>query len=222
MRTARLLVALAALAACAPAFADHRVAYPVTEPGTSAGTDFAGASADGSRVFFVSAERLVDADADDFIDIYVRTVDGLALATPAGEAGDGADAVFPQTATPPITPDGLSFVFQTAETLTDEDFDGGQSDLYLRTGGETRLVTKPNPGGFFMDAGFFPAVRIADDASRVAFQTIDQVAGFEFDLREDVFEWDAATGSTALLSGSSPAQDVDLVGASPDLTKVFM
>jgi hypothetical protein len=86
---------------------------------------FEGSSADGSRVFFVTAESLVAADLDGMPDVYERTGGDTALVS-VGPAGGTAE-------TPVIydgaSRDGARVYFETAEPLVATDTDPAQ-DVY--------------------------------------------------------------------------------------------
>jgi hypothetical protein len=99
---------------------------------------FVGASPDGSRVFFETAERLVAADTDSAKDIYERSTTGGLAETKlisAGQInGNGAfAATFRGTA-------GTKVFFQTSEQLVSDDTDG-QQDVYSRDGSITSRVS---------------------------------------------------------------------------------
>jgi len=110
------------------------------------------ASADGSRVFFTSAEQLSsdDFDADD--DIYARSVgdDETALSTPASGPCPASvcDATFVGA-----SGDGRHVFFQTSEAMVLADDPDSEPDIYERAyegglGGEvTRLVSTGNSAG---------------------------------------------------------------------------
>ena len=118
--TRTALLALALLALPSAAHAAHRVALPVSvaNGGTTStqATEWVGAAADGSSAFFVTRERLIEADTDDHLDIYRRRGAELSLvsAAEAGVESAPADAAMPADARVPITPDGEHVVFHTA------------------------------------------------------------------------------------------------------------
>ncbi len=222
--------AVAALAllttAAAPAAADHRIALPASaaNSGTTSeqAVQFVAGADDGSSVIFITNERLIAADVDDHQDLYRRRGATLELvsAPEPGVVSEPADAMLPADARTPVTPDAQHIVFQTTETLTAEDEDGGDADLYLRTGDTTRLVTKQSqPFAFITNSGFYLRVRISDDGARVVFQTNDQIAGNDTDTAVDVFEWE--DGTTSLLSAPGGG-DVNLLDTSADATRVFV
>jgi len=111
---------------------------------------FAGASSDGSKIFFVSEERLTAADTDSSVDIYVRDLSdettalvstGSASCTPV--CGNGSfDAALRG-----ISADGSHVYFTTAESLSGADVDS-IVDIYSRSlaGETTTLVSQGGSG----------------------------------------------------------------------------
>jgi hypothetical protein len=124
-----------------------------------------GASSDGRRVFFTTAEPLVDEDVeancpshDGFgevgcVDIYERDLASdttkLISTGPKKTGVDGSgipkgtrdDATFRYA-----TPDGDRIFFHTEEQLVDADTDNGR-DVYERAGGTTTLLSASGTGG---------------------------------------------------------------------------
>ena len=87
---------------------------------------FAGASFDGSHVFFQTAEPLVGADSDAAIDLYERSGGTTTLVSRGAVNGSGPlDAYYAGAST-----DGSRVFFQTAEPLVGADADTS-SDVYL-------------------------------------------------------------------------------------------
>lgn len=85
-------------------------------------------SADGSRVFFVTAERLVSSDLNERSDIY-EWVEGAVGLLSSGLAGIAAEYNG-------ASEDGKSVFFTTTATLLPRDRDGGDRDIYTaRLGG---------------------------------------------------------------------------------------
>ncbi len=97
-------------------------------------------SPDGSRVFFTTAERLVDGDTDSSVDLYERSHASVTKLVSTGEVnGNGP---FAATA----LGDGTRPMFVTSEQLVPGDEDSAP-DLYERVGQQTRLIStaKPDP-----------------------------------------------------------------------------
>ena len=121
---------------------------------------FEALSADGTRVFFQTAEQLVGSDTDSTLDVYERAGGATTLLS-TGPAGGTA----PSTRSFQDVSDGrLRVVFGTAEALVAADTDG-RIDLYERAGGSTTLC-RPGPGGNgSFDAFFSAASRTAAASS---------------------------------------------------------
>ncbi len=97
---------------------------------------FSGASSDGSKVFFTTAEQLVSADTDSSQDVYERS-GGTTTRVSAGEInGNGGIAVTFSGA----SSDGSKVFFSTAEQLVSADTDSA-ADVYERASGTTKLVS---------------------------------------------------------------------------------
>ena len=103
---------------------------------------FAGASADGSRVFFVTVEPLVSADTDTEQDVYERSGGQTTLVSTGPAGGNGATGAGFAGA----SADGSRVFFVTIEPLVSADTDRTQ-DVYERSGGQTTLVSTGPTGG---------------------------------------------------------------------------
>jgi hypothetical protein len=142
-----------------------------------ANVSFSAVSDDGTRAFFITPESLVAGDEDDSPDVYVRAGETTALIS----AGDATCA--PQdcgngpfgAGLSGIASDGEPTFFGTDERLTSADKDGGEHDVYARTGAGTVLVSTGNatllgpepPSGLSTDPaspGSSTAPRIRGDA----------------------------------------------------------
>jgi hypothetical protein len=149
-------------------------------PNTS---DFQKASADGSVVYFTTADQLTDKDTDGGTDdIYERTADGSVslVSTGPAETLTFFNAVFSD-----ITPDGKTAFFYTSQDLTADDTDGGALDAYMRTGTTTtRISAGPMNDKTFDDAAF---AGYAQDLSSLFFQTSAQMASADADTRDDFY-----------------------------------
>ncbi|HET7591023.1 MAG TPA: hypothetical protein VFK14_12685 [Solirubrobacterales bacterium] len=85
-------------------------------------------SADGSRIFFTTAEALLPEDHNELDDVYEWADGGLSLVS----SGAGTDGAFLDG----VVPDGSSVFFTTGDTLLPRDRDGGNRDIYAaRIGG---------------------------------------------------------------------------------------
>jgi len=194
---------------------------------------FAGASADGVEVFFVSEERLTESDKDNSVDIYVRHLTSesatdttelvsIGEASCAPACGNGA---FPNVALRGISPDGTHAYFTTAEQLSGADTDSAV-DIYSRnlTSETTTLVSQggeecaPACG----NNGAVPVFQgSSENGSRVFFSTDEPLVGADKDTATDVYARDPTEGSTILISGASSAQTASFAAASIDGTHVF-
>jgi hypothetical protein len=107
----------------------------------TAGGNFRAMSSDGSRIFFVTGERLVPQDDNDAQDVYEWANGDVALISSG--AGPVASTFLTSSR------DGSSVLFKTADTLLARDRDGNDYDYYVaRTGGgfpEPPSVGEPCP-----------------------------------------------------------------------------
>jgi Tol biopolymer transport system component len=182
-------------------------------PGCGNGADdagFAGASADGSKVFFVSEERLASTDTDSSVDIYVRNLNsettslvsaGSSSCAPA--CGNGAFDV----ALRGTSPDGSHAYFTTAESLSSADTDSAV-DIYARDlmSGTTTLVSQGGEGcaptcGNGTQVPVFQGS--SETGSRVFFSTDEALVGADKDTATDIYARDLPNGPTILISGGS-------------------
>src|SRR3954451_4425151 len=197
---------LAMPAASASASSEHWFVVPVSEAGGgtagSASANFFGAAADGSVVYFATTDALVPEDSDSAIDVYARRGSKLELVSlPAPGAPDGGDG---QIAPRKVSADGSTVVWETKQSLSPDDADEGNADLYERSGGETRLVSIPDPG---FDPGFeFPFfssfVDVSPNGRFVAFSTDSKLTPDDSDGGQDVYVYvyDRDSGKATLAS----------------------
>lgn len=110
-------------------------------PGGSAGSNasFAGASADGSHVFFITSESLVAKDKDTSPDIYEQVGSTTNLVSTGPEGGNGNFG----SGLNGVSVDGMHAFLTTTERLTPDDPDA-EVDVYDRSDSETRLVSIGN------------------------------------------------------------------------------
>jgi hypothetical protein len=162
---------------------------------------FAGASADGSRVFFTTLESLTPDDTDpNHADIYERSgglttlIDvGTAL---AGYPGNGVNPVLA------LSGDGERLVLSTSSQLLPSDTDT-QADLYELEDDVFTLLTTGSQSMGFSGA--------SADARRVFFNTTESLVPQDTDTHRDIYE--SVQGATFLVSlgptGGNGAFDVD-------------
>jgi Tol biopolymer transport system component len=185
-----------------------------------------GVVADGSRVYFATAERLSAADEDDAVDVYVRDLESgttrlVSAGDPSctgGHCGNGSAPAFFQG----VSADGEKMLFTTAEGLVTGDGDGAV-DLYEHDleSGATRLVSTP---GTCPVADCTPVYGgTSGNGSHVFFETNERLSGEDTDSSQDVYDW---SGGTATLASQGPtggngADNALFAGSSPDGEAVF-
>jgi Ca2+-binding RTX toxin-like protein len=172
--------------------------------------DFAGMSADGSRVFYTTTEqiRVIDGDATS-VDVYERD--------PA--AGTADDTTFLLSDTQPenapeaandvtfagASSDGTHVYFTTDEHITPDD-DNNTVDVYERNRGAstTTLLTKRVQAG--SDTGAARSfVGVVGQGARVFFRTNEPIVAADGDIAQDIYE--VENGQTSILSDRTKAGD---------------
>ncbi len=177
---------------------------------------FDGASADGSHVFFHTAESLVPGDTDTNRDIYDRSGGTTTLVSTGPTGGNGAfDAIFAGNSL-----DGSHVFFETNESLVAADTDTRQ-DVYDRFNGTTNLVSTGSIGGNGAFDAFFDGASL--DGTRVFFDTSEPLEPSDTDTSTDVYErW---AGTTTHLTfgpnGGNGAFGAFFDGTNADGTRVF-
>jgi len=190
---------------------------------------FAGASADGHKVFFVSEERLAAADTDNTVDVYVRDLGGetTKLVSAGGSScspacGNGAFSV----ALRGSSADGTHAYFTTAESLSSADTDSAV-DIYARDlSGETTTLVSQGGEGCAPSCGNSGAVPVFQGSSvsgsRVFFTTDEPMVGADKDTATDIYARDLPGGPTILISGgSSSTETASFSAATADGAHVF-
>lgn len=142
--------------------------------------NFAAASADASHVFLVTAEPLVDADADTQIDVYDRSGGGTALVSTGPINGNGPHGAQLQGA----SSDGAHAFFVTKERLTGEDDFAGEEDVYVRSASGTLLVSAENDPE--LDLGPPPPQLQSTDPPSPGASTEPRIVGFEAESAADI------------------------------------
>jgi hypothetical protein len=213
-------VAVAAvLASAGPALANHGLTgLQSTGPNGGNGaiaSNFRGASADGTRVYFQTTESLVSADTDSAMDVYERANGQTTLVSTGPNGGNGAfSAIFLD-----VSQNGVRVFFRTAEKLVGADTDSAQ-DIYQRENGSTTLISTGPAGG-----GNFNAVfdKITPDGSSVFFDTFDPLVSGDLDTWRDVYQRSGSTTteiSTGPIGGNGDF-DAFFNGVSDDGSHVF-
>jgi len=140
---------------------------------------FAGMSADGLRVFFVTGERLLSGDTDSAQDVYERSA-GTTRRISAGQVnGNGPFPAFFAGA----SADGTHVFFQTDESLVSGDTDASQ-DLYDRSGGTTKRVSGGQVNGNGAFGAFFEYA--SADGKHVFFRTHVRLVPSDTDAVPDI------------------------------------
>ncbi len=161
---------------------------------------FNGMSADGSHLFFQSAEQLDPSDTDTVQDLYEWSASGVALVS-TGPTDTGASYGGYQAS----TADGSHVYFSTDGQLTADDTDLN-GDSYERSGGVTRLVSRGLAGE---EAGNYARVSAAsDDGSRLIIDAAGRLTPDDTDNQNDLYL--VGTGFATLLTPGD-----DGVGAFP-------
>lgn len=188
--------------------------------------NFAAASADGSHVYFTSAEGLVAGDNDAANDIYEWT-EGAPLSLITGSTcisrcGVTFDAV---------SIDSSEVVFNSAAQLSPEDEDA-QQDVYRQHvgGSEPVLVSRGEATctACWNGTADVKFSRSSADASRVIFSTQEGILGEDTDNEDDIYLRDIGGESTSLIT-TSPSYcplprgscGANFVGASADGRRVY-
>jgi hypothetical protein len=170
---------------------------------TSTGATFLAASADGSVVFFSTADPLDSSDVDTADDIYQSSNGVITLFTGSGSPSSSA-VIFKRAA-----PDGSRVIFITLESLVPEDTDTA-ADVYEASTSGIRLLS---PGIANAHAQFAGA---SADCSVVFFDTTESLSPNDTNTATDAY---AATGrGLALVSGGFGGS---FVGTTLDGTTAF-
>ena len=194
----------------------------------AAPAEYAGSSADGSKVFFTTAAQLVPGDTDNgFVDVYERFYDeapGIEtfvtreISTGPTGGNDSHDITFNA-----VSSDGEKVFFSTAESLVEEDRDKAR-DVYERntTTGETILVSGGSPSCAPCGNREVPAtfVGATPSGSRVFFASDEKLTEADGDEASDVYVRDLSAASPTLATPGGAAP-VTFQGASADGTKVI-
>lgn len=155
---------------------------------------FAGASADGSRVFLATSEGLVPGDDDGANDIYQR-FEGVTTLVSAGT--ETKPASFADAST-----NGTRVFFTTSESLVGAD-ENEATDVYLWEGGAPQPITSGTCCGSNFGA-------ITPDGEFALFTTSESLVEDDLDPSADVYEQAVVGGAPVLVSGggsgSSPAR----------------
>jgi hypothetical protein len=174
---------------------------------------FQGASADATKVFFVTDENIAGTgDTDGLSDIYRAEGGVITLLTGSNPAGSGGVPV--SSANP--SDDGTRLFFDTDEDnvggATDTD---GAQDVYESQGGTITLLS----GNGAADTAYFSGA--SADGTRVFFSTIENNVGGTTDTDGALDVYQVKGGAFTLLSGNGATLDASFGDASADGTRVF-
>ena len=222
------IVTLAAGAGNAPAShnAFERVSIGATGGNGAQPAPFAGASADGTRVFLRTEEQLTASDTDSMFDIY-ENAGGVVSQVSLGPTGGNSDDK------PPVfrgsSADGTRVFFEAFEALVAADTDDCEPtnpavnscvDVYERAGGVTTLISTGPTGTNDRGAQFEGA---SEDGTIVFFHTQEGLVASDTDGKFDIYE---RSGGTTKLVSTGPAGgngnlDAFYRGSSADGSRVF-
>lgn len=189
---------------------------------------FAAAAADGSKVYFVSDERLEGGDTDNARDVYVRDVlaettalVSVGAATCAPACGNGDFDTFLRG----LSSDGTVAFFTSAEPLSSVDLDTA-IDVYVHDleGPATTLVSQGGACAPICGNGDgVPVFRgSSDDGGRAFFTTDEALVQTDEDEATDVYARDLPGGPTVLVSdGEAEELTASFEAASGDGSVVF-
>lgn len=212
-----LIATLVALAAAPGAVAQERTIRLLSGVGAvDPAPRFTGASDDATRIAFLTPEKLLPTDTDTAVDAYLSTPSGLvhvsrSTATPPLNANTGAHA------TPaPVSADGSTVTFSTAEALVPEDKDE-KRDAYLWRDGEVqRLAGGSNVATEAKDMTWYG---MAADGSRHVLGSAERLAGDDVDDTMDLY--DVVVGGAPRLLTPGTGMPVDVRAISRDASRVF-
>jgi Tol biopolymer transport system component len=172
---------------------------------------FDAVSADGTKAFFSTKERMVSADTDKREDIYVRDLEtnsiswvsqGASSCTPNGCGNAGLDSSF---APGGLSSDGNRVFFVTEERLAPQDTDTAP-DIYMRdlSTGTTTLVSQGAASCVASGCGNGELGVVLDGISSngdvAVFSTQEALSGEDSDTQQDIYARDLATETTSLVS----------------------
>ena len=190
-------------------------------------TQFSGASADGTRVFLRTEEKLAASDTDETFDIYENSA-GTVIQVSIGPSGGNSD-LYPDPFFRGSSTDGSRVFFETYEPLVTGDVDDceplnpeptGCLDVYQRSGGVTTLMSTGTAATNDHHAEFEGT---SQDGTIVFFRTRESLVASDSDTEFDVYEHSG--GTTKLVStgttGGTGAFPSFFRGSSADGARAF-
>ena len=196
-------------------------AFAATFPTCSTGPA-CGLSSDASKIFFRTAEKLVSADTDNAMDIYLRSAGTTTLISVGPNGGNGTQNVFFRA----NTPDGSRVFFDTAESLISSDSDIARDVYQWASGTVTRLSTGPTGGNDSDFDAFYEGA--SNDGTRVFLSTDESWTSTDSDPMSDVYERFGSTTTHLSIGPAGGNGNVDFDydafydGNSADGTKVWL
>jgi hypothetical protein len=177
---------------------------------------FAGATPDGTHVYFETNEKLVAGDTDNSQDVYDRSGNTTTLVSTGTTGGNGAFNAFFDGA----SADGSHVFFETGESLVSGDTDSSV-DIYDRSGGTTTQVSTGTTGANGPNNALFDGN--SQDGTKVFFDTRDGLVAGDTDGKLDVYQ--RSSGATTQVStgpsGGNGPNDAFFDGISADGSHVF-
>jgi Ca2+-binding RTX toxin-like protein len=177
--------------------------------GTAADAFLEGANPDLTTVLISTTSPLLPGDGEADNDLYAWNAGTFTLVStgPLDTGGElGVDGEF-------VSEDGSRILFTAESTLTPDDTDGGEEDLYERSGGTTTLLT---PGTVDEELG---QLTVTADASRVFFETDEALTSADLDASRDTYE--SVAGSVSQITHSNAEIPAFLRGVAADGLDVF-
>ncbi len=171
-----------------------------------------GASDDGTRVFFATAEPLVSADADTSQDVYERAGGTTTLVSGGQINGNGPYSAAFRGA----SADGSRVFFTTRERLVSADSDPApgtcimstcSQDIYERTLGTTFLISLGPLGDTGNKNANYGAA--TSDGTRVFYTTAKQQVSGDTDTAQDVYSTSLAPGQIRVVLDAVPDDPQD-------------
>jgi len=193
------------------------LAAGLAAPAAGAAEDarFEGNSADGSRAFFSTADRVLPGDTDTKRDIYERSYDAAAegYVTRQVSLGPvGGNNAYNAQYLANAGPSGEEVFFLTGERLVAGDHDNA-TDIYMRdlATNKTALVSAGDPscvaagcGEANLPADAVPGGGVADEGNEVFFVSNERLSSQDTDSAGDIYVRNLEEGTTTLVSAGDP------------------
>lgn len=164
------------------------------------------ASDDGSSAIFRTEQRLVAADNDNVMDVYLRRGGQTLLVS---KQVDGTADITAPARPMGVSADGTRVLFQTAEALVAADADN-LIDVYSydTTTGNPTLVSQPGAGNSG-PAASSTYVGSSSDGTKVFFETTESLVAADTDGKTDVYRRSGSTTTLMTVTGTNPGANDD-------------